>query len=116
MVGQENTQQHLLPLFLIFLKDECAEVRLNIINNIECVHQVVGFENFQQQLMPAIIELAEDSKWRVRLAILHHMPLLSDPNNYSFVNTKVLKITGKNHRYFTTLSVRKVKKINYEIR
>jgi serine/threonine-protein phosphatase 2A regulatory subunit A len=76
VVGQENTTTHLLPLFLIFLKDECAEVRLNIIDNIECVHKVVGFESFSLSLMPAVIELAEDSKWRVRLAILNHMPLL----------------------------------------
>lgn len=59
----------------VFLKDDCAEVRLNIIKNIECVNDVIGFEVFSQSLMPAIIELAEDSKWRVRLAILDHMPL-----------------------------------------
>ena len=75
VIGNENTQQHLVPLFLVFLKDECAEVRLNIINNIECIHEVVGFESFQQHLMPSVLELAEDSKWRVRLAILEHMPL-----------------------------------------
>ncbi len=62
-------------LFVVFLKDDCAEVRLNIIKNIKCVNEVIGFEIFSKTLMPAIIELAEDSKWRVRLAILEHMPL-----------------------------------------
>lgn len=35
-----STIAHLLPLFLIQLKDECPEVRLNIISNLDCVNEV----------------------------------------------------------------------------
>lgn len=35
-----STIEHLLPLFLTQLKDECPEVRLNIISNLDCVNEV----------------------------------------------------------------------------
>ena len=40
IVGKDNTIEHLLPLFLVQLKDECPDVRLNIISNIDCVNTV----------------------------------------------------------------------------
>jgi serine/threonine-protein phosphatase 2A regulatory subunit A len=92
LIGDEHTQTHLVPLFLVFLKDECAEVRLNIIKNIECVNDVIGFEIFSQTLMPAIIELAEDSKWRVRLAILDHMPLIASKIGKKAFNEKMFDL------------------------
>ena len=66
-----------MPLFLSQLKDECPEVRLNIISNLDCVNEVIGVQQLSQSLLPAIVELAEDSKWRVRLAIIEYMPLLA---------------------------------------
>ena len=42
IVGKDNTIEHLLPLFLIQLKDECPDVRLNIISNIDQVNAVSG--------------------------------------------------------------------------
>jgi len=92
LIGDEHTQTHLVPLFLVFLKDDCAEVRLNIIKNIECVNDVIGFEIFSQTLMPAIIELAEDSKWRVRLAILDHMPLIASKIGKKAFNEKMFDL------------------------
>ena len=35
---QNNTTEHLLPLFLSQLKDECPDVRLNIISNLDFVN------------------------------------------------------------------------------
>lgn len=72
-----STIEHLLPLFLSQLKDECPEVRLNIISNLDCVNEVIGIKQLSQSLLPAIVELAEDTKWRVRLAIIEYMPLLA---------------------------------------
>ncbi|XP_042762880.1 serine/threonine-protein phosphatase 2A 65 kDa regulatory subunit A beta isoform isoform X4 [Panthera leo] len=77
ILGKENTIEHLLPLFLAQLKDECPEVRLNIISNLDCVNEVIGIRQLSQSLLPAIVELAEDAKWRVRLAIIEYMPLLA---------------------------------------
>ncbi|XP_067009843.1 serine/threonine-protein phosphatase 2A 65 kDa regulatory subunit A alpha isoform isoform X3 [Anabrus simplex] len=86
ILGKHNTIEHLLPLFLSQLKDECPEVRLNIISNLDCVNEVIGI---QQSLLPAIVELAEDSKWRVRLAIIEYMPLLAGQLGVEFFDEKL---------------------------
>ena len=78
-----STIEHLLPLFLNQLKDECPEVRLNIISNLDCVNEVIGIQQLSQSLLPAIVELAEDTKWRVRLAIIEYMPLLAGKNFFA---------------------------------
>lgn len=86
ILGKDNTIENLLPLFLtqlkgewlelkrtyllvelmfcqlLFLSDECPEVRLNIISNLDCVNSVIGIQQLSQSLLPAIVELAEDSK------------------------------------------------------
>ncbi|CAB1348505.1 unnamed protein product [Coregonus sp. 'balchen'] len=64
ILGKDNTVEHLLPLFLAQLKDECPEVRLNIISNLDCVNEVIGIRQLSQSLLPAIVELAEDAKPR----------------------------------------------------
>lgn len=79
----------MLPLFLSQLKDECPEVRLNIISNLDCVNEVIGIQQLSQSLLPAIVELAEDSKWRVRLAIIEYMPLLAGQLGVEFFDEKL---------------------------
>lgn len=77
ILGKQLTVKHLLPLFLTQLKDDCPEVRLNIISNLDCLNEVIGIQKLSESLLPAIVELAEDPKWRVRLAIIQYMPLLA---------------------------------------
>jgi len=89
LLGKDNTIEHLLPLFLTQLKDECAEVRLNIISNLESVNEVIGIEQLSASLLPAIVELAEDAKWRVRLAIIEYMPLLAGQLGVAFFDEKL---------------------------
>ena len=84
-----STIEHLLPLFLTQLKDECPEVRLNIISNLDCVNEVIGIQQLSQSLLPAIVELAEDTKWRVRLAIIEYMPLLAGQLGVDFFDEKL---------------------------
>ncbi|WAR05502.1 2AAA-like protein [Mya arenaria] len=75
ILGKENTIEHLLPLFLTQLKDECPEV--------------IGIKQLSQSLLPAIVELAEDTKWRVRLAIIEYMPLLAGQLGMEFFDEKL---------------------------
>ncbi|XP_015586604.1 serine/threonine-protein phosphatase 2A 65 kDa regulatory subunit A alpha isoform isoform X1 [Cephus cinctus] len=89
ILGKHLTIEHLLPLFLCQLKDECPEVRLNIISNLDCVNEVIGIQQLSQSLLPAIVELAEDSKWRVRLAIIEYMPLLAGQLGVEFFDEKL---------------------------
>ncbi len=93
----DSTIEHLLPLFLGQLKDECPEVRLNIISNLDCVNEVIGIQQLSQSLLPAIVELAEDTKWRVRLAIIEYMPLLAGESDDGCDVVKTLAICSRNH-------------------
>ena len=58
LVGKDITIRSLLPLFLLLLKDDCSDVRLNIISHLESVESVIGIGSLTQALLPAIIELA----------------------------------------------------------
>ncbi|XP_073095937.1 serine/threonine-protein phosphatase 2A 65 kDa regulatory subunit A beta isoform isoform X1 [Manis javanica] len=89
VLGRENTTEHLLPLILAQLKDECPEVRLNIISNLEYVNEVTGIRQLSQSLLPAIVELAEDAKWKVRLATIECMPLLAGQLGVEFFDEKL---------------------------
>merc|ERR1712062_347512 len=60
ILGKDNTIEHLLPLFLTQLKDECPEVRLNIISNLDCVNEVIGIKQLSQSLLPAIVEFFDE--------------------------------------------------------
>lgn len=89
ILGRNNTIEHLLQLFLLQLKDEWPEVRLNIISTLDCINDVIGIQQLSQSLLPAIVELAEDSKWRVRLAIIEYMPLLAGQLGQEYFNQKL---------------------------
>ena len=77
LIGNAYTNEHLLPLYLHLLKDECSDVRLNIIKNIHQLNQVMSIDQLMNSILPAVVDLAQDGKWRVRLAIIEHMPLLA---------------------------------------
>lgn len=83
ILGKDNTIEHLLPLFLAQLKDECPEVRLNIISNLDCVNEVIGIRQLSQSLLPAIVELAEDAKWRCGWPSLSTCPCWLDSWEWS---------------------------------
>jgi len=50
--GKESTIEHLLDLFLQFLKDDFPEVRLNIISKLDQVNKVIGVDMLSQSLLP----------------------------------------------------------------
>ncbi|KAJ3206664.1 hypothetical protein HDU82_004367 [Entophlyctis luteolus] len=87
ILGKEQTIEHLLPLFLLLLKDDASEVRLNIISKLDKVND--GIELLSQSLLPAIVELAEDKQWRVRLAIIENIPLLASQLGVNFFDEKL---------------------------
>uniref|UniRef100_A0A2K6ELF9 Phosphatase PP2A regulatory subunit A/Splicing factor 3B subunit 1-like HEAT repeat domain-containing protein n=1 Tax=Propithecus coquereli TaxID=379532 RepID=A0A2K6ELF9_PROCO len=84
ILGKDNTIEHLLPLFLAQLKDECPEVQLNIISNLDCVSGVIGIQQLSQSLLATIMEL-----WRVQLAIVEYMPLLAGQLGMEFFDEKL---------------------------
>ena len=105
LLGKDPTSEHLLPLFLLLLKDDFSEVRLNLISKLETVNNgkyreicplycelnliVIGIERLSQALLPAIMELAEDKQWRVRQAIIEYIPLLATQLGVQFFDDKL---------------------------
>ncbi|XP_052519490.1 serine/threonine-protein phosphatase 2A 65 kDa regulatory subunit A alpha isoform-like [Budorcas taxicolor] len=89
ILGKDNTIEHLMPLFLALLRDECPDVRLNVIYNLDCMKDVIGIEQLSKFLLPTIMELAEDAKWRVRLAIVEYMPLLAGQFGLEFFDAQL---------------------------
>ncbi|KAK6431546.1 protein phosphatase 2A structural subunit [Oleoguttula sp. CCFEE 5521] len=89
ILGKQETQEHLLPMFLQMLKDDFPDVRLNIISKLEAVNAVIGIDLLAQSLLPAIVQLAEDKQWRVRLAIIQHVPLLASQLGVQFFDEKL---------------------------
>lgn len=41
-IGKGPTQEHILPIFLVLLRDENSTVRLNLFNHLEDLNQVIG--------------------------------------------------------------------------
>jgi len=92
VLGKDHTIEELLPLFLLLLKDDNHEARLNIICKLDAVNEVIGVDCLAQSLLPAIIELAEDKQWRVRLAIIEHIPLLASQMGVKFFEEQLAKM------------------------
>merc|ERR1740124_1457322 len=74
VVGKQVTIERLLPLFLLLLKDEFPEVRLNLIATLHALNAVVGVDLLAQSLLPAITE---------------YIPLLAEQLGASFFDEKL---------------------------
>ncbi|OAF71343.1 Protein phosphatase PP2A regulatory subunit A [Intoshia linei] len=94
-MGIDFTISDLLPIYLQLLKDECSNVRLNIISNLNYVNNVIGMTQLTECLLPAMFDLANDEKWRVRLAILTLTPVLASQLGEEFFNKEFLSICFK---------------------
>lgn len=75
--GRQLTVDHLVNIFLQLIRDECPEVRLQLLNNLEYLSSSVGVEVVGQSLLPSIKDLGKDRQWRIRLAIINIMPDLA---------------------------------------
>ncbi|CAE8618923.1 unnamed protein product, partial [Polarella glacialis] len=75
--GAQLTVDYLISIFLQLIRDECPEVRLQLINNLGLLSSVVGIDVLSQSLLPSIKELGKDRQWRVRLGIINAMPDLA---------------------------------------
>ena len=54
LIGKANTTQHILPAFLVLLRDDNVEVRLNLLKGLEDLNQVIGIEELQTSLIPCL--------------------------------------------------------------
>ena len=74
-LGQNTTKEHLLPLYLSFLRDEIVDVRLNVLKRMSSLAEWTP--SMESTLLPAIVELSRDLQWRVREAVIATFPALA---------------------------------------
>eukprot|EP01029_Cantina_marsupialis_P018533 TRINITY_DN4267_c0_g1_i1.p1 TRINITY_DN4267_c0_g1~~TRINITY_DN4267_c0_g1_i1.p1 ORF type:complete len:588 (+),score=186.25 TRINITY_DN4267_c0_g1_i1:53-1816(+) len=93
--GHDATVNHLLPIFLALLRDNHAQVRLNILADLEHISQFVGTEVLSQSLLPALVNLGEDTQWRVRLGVIEHNAGLAKILGENFFNDNIMHLCLK---------------------
>jgi len=51
-------------------RDECHNVRLNVVKKLEILTQCFSPQAFRDHILPCVLDLAKDEKWRVRQRVL----------------------------------------------
>lgn len=67
LIGKASTTQLILPVFLLLLRDENSEVRLNLLKKLDDLNSVIGIEDLATSLVPSLEELAREKNWRIKL-------------------------------------------------
>ena len=73
-LGAAAAADVVLPLLLTLLRDDEADVRLNVVSRLAPIHAVIGVDALAAALLPAVVALAADAKWRVRRAVVELTP------------------------------------------
>ena len=63
-IQKAATNEHILPVFLLLLRDDDSNVRLGLFKNLEDLNKVIGIQDLEQSIMPSLTELAADKNWR----------------------------------------------------
>lgn len=70
LLGKKVATEQILPLFLQLLKDEDAEVRINLFKKVNEITKVLGVDTLSQSIIPGLTELAADKNWRTRISVI----------------------------------------------
>jgi serine/threonine-protein phosphatase 2A regulatory subunit A len=76
-IGKAASTQHVLPIFLLLLRDENSEVRLNLFKRLDDLNTVIGIEELQTSLIPSLEELAKEKNWRLKISVIEQFPMLA---------------------------------------
>lgn len=60
------TNEFILPIFLVLLRDDDSKVRLSLFKRLEDLNQVIGISDLQQSIIPSLAELSSDKNWRTK--------------------------------------------------
>jgi len=69
IVGKDSTVSKILPILHDLLKEDNAEVKLNVVSNLHRVANVVGQDFFSKEMLTLLSALTKDSQWRVRMCV-----------------------------------------------
>lgn len=66
-LGKDYTIQKVMPILIELLKDDCAEVRLNVVQNLTNIVNVVQTDMISPSFITILVNLTKDNQWRVRM-------------------------------------------------
>lgn len=70
IIGKQAATTHVLPVFLLLLRDENSEVRLNLFKRLEDLNKVIGVDELQTSLIPSLEELSKEKNWRLKIQLI----------------------------------------------
>lgn len=73
LIGKKYTNEHILSIFLLLLRDEFPDVRLALFKNLDEITKVIDIDSLSQSLLPALTDLAVDKNWRTRAASIEFL-------------------------------------------
>jgi len=92
LIGKKYTNENILSIFLLLLRDEFSDVRLALFKNLDEITKVIDIDSLSQSLLPALTDLAVDKNWRIRAASIEFMSFFARKMGESFLNDKFSKI------------------------
>lgn len=95
IVGRQNSTEALLKVIFELLRDESADVRMCLFEDLVSVQSVIGSESLAQSLMPAISELADHKNWRVKQQIIDRMPDIAKQLGVDFCTDNMIPVLSK---------------------
>jgi serine/threonine-protein phosphatase 2A regulatory subunit A len=84
LIGKKATNDNILQIFLLLLRDEYSEVRVCLFKHLDDITKVIDLESLSQSLFPALNDLAVDKNWRTRSSAIEFL---------SFFAKKMVAIT-----------------------
>lgn len=70
IVGKDYTITKILPILTELLKDDNAEVRLNVTQNLIKLADVVSVDLLSPSFLTILTNITKDAQWRVRMALI----------------------------------------------
>lgn len=93
VLGKKNTNDQILSFFLTLLRDDCADVRINIFKTFHELTQVLPASTLIQSILPVFVDSAADKNWKNRVKVLEAMLIFEKELGSEFIEDKqVVKI------------------------
>lgn len=93
VLQKRNTNDYILGFFLTLLRDDCAEVRINIFRTFHELTQVLPASTLIQSVLPVFVDSAYDKNWKNRVKVLESMIIFEKELGSDFIEDKqVVKI------------------------
>ena len=73
LIGKKPTNDHVLQIFLLLLRDESSDVRVNLFKYLDAITKVIDLDSLSQSLLPALNDLAVDKNWRTRTSAVEFL-------------------------------------------